>query len=195
MKVVEITTTLDKKEYLVILENNSKFRASADVILKFKIAPGLELSGDDIANIKNNSKDDRAFNAALRLITGRRKTEFEIRAYLKKKELNQERIEEIVNRLLDLNLLDDSKYIESFIHDQNLKSPISRTKLIYKLKAKGISANLIDEYFSSHEDNQLDNLKKLIEIKRRQTKYKDNQKLMAYLVRNGFNYSDIKSII
>ena len=40
-----------------------------------------------------------------------------------------------------------------------------------------------------------DSLNKLIEMKRRQTKYQDDLKLMQYLVRNGFNYSDVKKAL
>ena len=81
------------------------------------------------------------------------------------------------------------------MHDQNLRSPTSRTKLIFKLKSKGISKNIIDEYFVNRSEDQVDNLNRLIEIKRRQTKFKDDQKLMAYLIRNGFNYSEVKNAL
>jgi regulatory protein len=195
MQVVEVTTTQDRKEYLVILENNSKFRASADVVLKYKIAPGLDLSREDIDKIKSSASEDRVFNALLRLITGRLKTEFEIRRYLRQKEISEKKSEYFIDRLKDLGLIDDSKYIESFVHDQNLRSPTSKTKLIFKLKSKGISKNIIEEYFVNRSEDQVDNLNRLIEIKRRQTKFKDDQKLMAYLIRNGFNYSEVKNAL
>lgn len=195
MQVVEVTTTQDRKEYLVILENNSKFRASADVILKYKIAPGLDLSREDICKIKASASEDRVFNALLRLITGRLKTEFEIRRYLRQKDVSEKKSDYFVNRLKELGFIDDNKYIESFVHDQNLRSPNSKTKLIFKLKSKGISKNIIDEYFANKSEDQEDNLKRLIEIKRRQSKFKDDQKLIAYLIRNGFNYSEVKNAL
>lgn len=195
MKVVSITTTLDEKEYLVILENNSKFRASSNILFKYELAPGKELSSIQIKEIKSKASEDRLFNSLLRLITGRLKTEFEIKQYLKRKNVDDLKIESYLKRLKEINLIDDFKYIESFVHDQNLKTPTSKTKLIFKLKSKGINNTTIENYFKDNNLDEEESLKKLIEIKRRQNKYQDDLKLKAYLVRNGFNYSIVNKVL
>ena len=43
--------------------------------------------------------------------------------------------------------------------------------------------------------NELEVLKELIERKRKQTKYKDDLKLMQYLTRQGFSYDHIKTAL
>ena len=45
------------------------------------------------------------------------------------------------------------------------------------------------------EVSDYDSLIELIERKRRQTRYQDDQKLIAYLVRQGFNYQDVRSAL
>ena len=195
MKVVSITTTSDEKEYLVILENKSKFRASSNVLFKYELAPGKDLSSREIKEIKSTASDDRMYHALLRLITGRLKTEYEIKQYLKRKNVEEDKINSYVIKLKEVKLIDDKKYIDSYVHDQNLKAPISKTKLIFKLRSKGLAKNIIDDYFNSNKQDEEADLKRLIEIKRRQLKFKDDLKLKAYLVRSGYNYSLVNKVL
>ena len=72
---------------------------------------------------------------------------------------------------------------------------VSRKKLLYELKSKGISESLVrevlesDELFSQREDDT--EIDKMIEKKLRRPITRE--KLMAYLVRQGFSYDLIKS--
>jgi regulatory protein len=104
-------------------------------------------------------------------------------------------MEDILNKLTKLGYVDDKKFAESFVNDRNLLRPTSRRKLILELKIKKIPQDIINQAVGSDSAIELENLHKIIERKRRQTKYQDNLKLMQYLASQGFNYGDIKDAL
>ena len=64
-----------------------------------------------------------------------------------------------------------------------------------ELQQKHISKEIISEVLGDYEPSEQQALNELITKKRQTTRYKDNTKLMAYLLRQGFNYGDIKQAI
>ena len=62
-------------------------------------------------------------------------------------------------------------------------------KLRLELQQKGISHQIIEKVFDETSRNDQDELRKIIAKKR--AKYDDEQKLIQYLLRAGFNYSDV----
>ena len=58
-----------------------------------------------------------------------------------------------------------------------------------ELQQKGISSKIVDDVLAESGRNEADELRKM--IARKAKKYPDEQKLIQYLLRQGFNYSDI----
>jgi SOS response regulatory protein OraA/RecX len=73
--------------------------------------------------------------------------------------------------------------------------PSSRRKLVADLRKKHIDPDIIESAIGSEKDDERAALKATIERKRRQTKYQNDEKLMQYLARQGFNYQDIKEAL
>jgi regulatory protein len=116
--------------------------------------------------------------------------------YLKRKEASPPLIQQILNKLSYLDLLDDRKLAAAYIHDRTLQRPTSRRKIMLELRKKHVADEIISEALNSAvvtDDRTA--LRDLVERKRRQSKYKDNLKLMQYLARQGFNYDDIKTVL
>ena len=68
-----------------------------------------------------------------------------------------------------------------------MKKGVSRKKLEMELIKKGISREILDEVLDGRDDE--DEVKKMIAKKR--NKY-DDEKLIAYLCRQGFSYDLVK---
>ncbi|HEX5455917.1 MAG TPA: RecX family transcriptional regulator, partial [Candidatus Saccharimonadales bacterium] len=79
--------------------------------------------------------------------------------------------------------------------NRRLLKPTSRRKLVLELRQKRISDEIISAVMDSEPADEREVLKELIAKKSGQTRYQDKQKLMQYLARQGFNYSDIKSAL
>jgi SOS response regulatory protein OraA/RecX len=60
-----------------------------------------------------------------------------------------------------------------------------------ELRAKRISDDIISQILSEDETDERETLKTLIAKKR--SRYPDDQKLMQYLARQGFEYDEIKA--
>ena len=76
-----------------------------------------------------------------------------------------------------------------------LLKPTSRRKLVNELRKKHIANEIIDQAIGSEDEDERSALREVIERKRRQSKYQDNEKLMQYLARQGFSYGDIKEAL
>ncbi|HSX36749.1 MAG TPA: regulatory protein RecX, partial [Patescibacteria group bacterium] len=120
---------------------------------------------------------------------------WEIVTYLERKEASPALIEQIVNKLSNIDLINDEKFARAFIADRKLLRPTSRRKLVMELKKKRVDADVIEAALAEDTPDEQATLREIIARKRRQTKYQDDLKLMQYLARQGFGYSDIKAAL
>lgn len=164
---------------------------SIESIEKFHLKIGYHLTGDEIEKLKIESTKEVYYRKALNLISIRKRSIKEISDYLTKHSLCQDLIDEITEKLISKGYLSDYEFAKAFVNDRNLLNPTSFIKLSYLLKTKGVSQDIIDQVISKNEIND-SSLKILINKKRRIDRYKDDKKLINYLMRQGFSYSDIK---
>ena len=61
-----------------------------------------------------------------------------------------------------------------------------------ELQQKGVDQEIIATLLQNYELTEADNLKHLITKKQKISRYQDNDKLIPYLIRQGFSYNDIK---
>jgi SOS response regulatory protein OraA/RecX len=92
-------------------------------------------------------------------------------------------------------LIDDEKFAEAFVNDRRLLRPTSRRKLILELRKKRVADEVIQAAVGSEQQDEQAALQAIIESKRRQSRYRDDLKLMQYLARQGFSYGDIKAAL
>jgi regulatory protein len=114
---------------------------------------------------------------------------------LQRKKASPALTETILNKLSNIGLVDDEKFAAAFVSDRRLLKPASRRKLVMELRKKRISDAIIEQAIGTEAEDEKAALDEVIARKRRQSKYQDNEKLMQYLARQGFNYSDIKEAL
>ena len=116
--------------------------------------------------------------------------------YLKRKEAAPEKSDEIINRLTDLGFINDKTFARNWVENRHLLKPTSKRKLQQELRAKHIAGDIIDSVLRDDETGDREELRLLVEKKRRLPKYRDDEaKLMQYLARQGFGYEDIKTVL
>ncbi|MEI8338620.1 MAG: RecX family transcriptional regulator [bacterium] len=196
-----MTITAIKKQvknpdrYSVFIDTRYSFSLSSEALLGSGLIAGQELTAEELKQQKEQSADDKMYNACLNLIARRMRSKGEIELYLKRKKVSPTLLSNILNKLSEKGLIDDKKFANSFINDRNLLKPTSRRKLILELRSKNVPGDIINEVIEDDDQQEKTNLIRIVENKRRQSKYKDDQKLMQYLARQGFNYSDIKEVL
>lgn len=193
MKVTSIVQQINKKDrYSVFLDGKYSFSLSEGALLESKIYKNQVLSESEIKHFQNLSSDDKLYNQTLQLVASRLKTKWEVEVYLKQKGASPTLIETTLNKLSKIGLIDDAKYARSYISTRSSLRPTSRRKMLADLNKKHLSQEAINEVLGPDQDSEMTALLRIIETKKRQTKYQDNTKLMQYLARQGFNYEDIK---
>ena len=86
--------------------------------------------------------------------------------------------------------MDDYKFAEWYVENRFVKKGISKKRLKMELMKKGVAREIVDEVIDDRDDEE--EIRKVIAKKR--AKY-DDEKLMGYLVRQGFSYDLVKQVL
>lgn len=181
--------------YSVFVDGKYAFSLSADALLSSGLTQGQELSKKELTEWRKASQDDKAFNLVLAYVARRMRSEGELRDYFRRKAYAPELAEQLLKKLRDLRFVDDEDFARRWVENRRLLKPTSTKKLRLELRQKHIADDIIRKILAEDEANERDVLKELVERKRKQTRYQDDQKLVAYLARKGFNYDDIKTVL
>lgn len=181
--------------YSVFVEGQYAFSLSEGALLESRLAKGQELTESQLGQLKELSREDKVYNRALRYVAARSRSRWEVQVYLERKDTPPPLIENILNKLSILGFIDDQKFAETFIADRQLLRPASRRKIIMELRKKRVADEIIQQTAGRSQTEEEAALLSVIERKRRQSKYQDDQKLIQYLARQGFGYDDIKAAL
>lgn len=184
-----------KGRYSVFVDEKYAFSLSADALLEEKLVNGQEIDGAQLKAYKKLSADDKAYNLALAYVARRLRSHWELTDYFRRKGYDEALREQLMARLMQLGWVDDKKFAEAWVRNRRLLKPVSRRRLMAELRQKRIADDIASEVLAEDEADEQSVLRELIGRKRKQTRYQDPQKLMAYLARQGFSYDDIKAAL
>lgn len=194
MKITDIKQQLKRQDrYSIYVDGKYAFSFSEHELLSLTLRINQEFTQDELEKLKKTAVEDKAYMRALDLLMRRSRSEWELRDYLKRKEYTADIIDKIINRLSGAGYVNDKKFATSWVENRRLLKSTSKRKLQMELRQKRIADDVITEVLSEDETDERQVLKDLIAKKQTQTRYQDPQKLMAYLMRQGFNYDDVKS--
>lgn len=179
------------------------------VDLKLKI--GRMLTDEELVELKRASEFGKLYQRALEYALLRPHSQKELRDYLKKKTLSRtirvknkktgeyqtklkegfdaSLVEPVLARLIERGYVDDERFARLWVENRSVRKGVSQKKLRLELQAKGVAQDIIENCLSEGIRNEQEELAKV--IARKAKKYPDEQKLIQYLLRQGFNYSDI----
>lgn len=196
MKITSITPQVKREgRYSIFVDGEYAFSLSAEGLLDAGFTAGQELSQVKLTEAKRQSQVDKAYNLALAYVARRMRSEGELRDYFRRKDYEPELAEQLISRLTNLGFVDDLEFAKRWVENRRLLRSSSTKKLRLELRQKHIAAEIISAIFADSEEDELHALRSLVEKKRKQTRYQDEQKLIAYLARQGFSYSDIKAAL
>jgi len=196
MKITSIKQQIKRTDrYSIFVDDKYAFSLSETALLDSKLFSGQELSAAKVREFKKLSGEDKLYNQALRYVALRLRSRWEVEQYLSRKQASPALIEQLLNKLSNIGMIDDEKFAEAFVSNRRLLRPTPRRKIIAELRQKHVAGEVIERIVGNDSSDEQAALLAVIERKRRQTKYQDDLKLMQYLARQGFGYSDIKSAL
>ena len=194
MKITSINRQMRATgRYSIFIDEKYSFSLSAESLLDAKIVPGQEIDDEQLKCYQKLSIDDKAYGLALMYIARRMRSRYELMNYFKRKEYDESLVEGILEKLDRLGLVDDEKFAEAWIRNRRLLKSVSKRRLAMELRQKGISESTAAGALSDDASDDRTVLRELIVKRRRQTRYQDNEKLLRYLMRQGFSYDDVKA--
>lgn len=194
--ITRITTQKkNNQRYNIYIKIDQKqkyaFSVSEDVLVKYHLRKGLELSDETIENILTEDLLQRSYLMAINYLSYRMRSKKELIDYLKKKEINDEEIKKIIERLCAENLLNDRAFADAFVRtrmNQSTKGPLLIKR---ELIDKGITNNIAQEAikqipYETQFETALKWAKLRMQRKRKQSYQKQKQQLKASLVQKGY---------
>ena len=196
MKISAIKQQVKRRDrYSVYGDGKYLFSFSEAELIDSGIRIGQNIDESTLEELKNKAIHDKAYDRSLNLISRRMRSEWELRDYLRRKDYDEGVQQYVVDRLAERGYINDAEFTKRWVENRRLMKATSKRRLSQELHQKRITDELIKQALEADETDELVVLKELIERKRKQTKYKDDTKLMQYLTRQGFTYSNIKTAL
>lgn len=185
---------------------DGEYRFSLDIyqVGELGIKVGKDYSEEEIVTFEQESLFGKLYARALEYTFMRPHSAKEVRDYLwrktrtslvksrrtgeitKREGVSQSIADRVYDRLRDKGYIDDEKFTKYWIENRNLTKGASQRKLVNELRVKGVEQGIIESALPSSSRNDESEIDKIIAKKR--AKY-DDQKLIKYLLRQGFEYS------
>ena len=191
---------LKDNKYNLELDNNESIVLYDDIIVKFNLLVNKELDNKKLEEVLNENKKMEAYYISLKALNKKMRTKKEITVLLKKYEITDKVIDEIIDKLYKDNYLNDERYIKAYINDQINLSDKGPTKIKNNLIELGFDEGFINDYILYiAKDIWLNRIDKYINKKVKSTnnlsarKLKD--KIVYDLILKGYYKEDIMYIL
>ena len=157
---------------------------------------GQEITAAERDEILKSSASIKTYNRALYYLQYGPRTTSQMREYLLKKKYEEEHIEPVLVMLQKERYLNDELLAQTFVQDRQMFKPRSRRMLVMELRKKGVDKNVIDATLDElGDDDQVLAIQSIVAKKIKQSRYRNKTKLTQYLMRQGFVYADVKTVL
>ena len=199
--ITKITLQKHNKERYSIFTDSGKeeeyaFSVDEDILIKYNFKKGMEL--DELAVTEVLFQDDirKAYNLAIQYLSRRMRSEGEVRESLRKKEVSDPIIQEVIDRLYKYQFLNDDEFAKAFVRTQMNTTDKGPVIVRTELKDKGVNETIIDLAMAEYPtEQQIEKAVKLgnkfIGKNVRDSSRILKQKLEQLLVRKGYPFSVI----
>lgn len=221
MKITKIQQQQRAKDrYSIYVDEKYAFSVNEYQLIELKIHSGDGITQEQLDFFATESLFGKAYERTLNYLMIRPRSEKEVRDYLtrtymypkpksyvdksgqrhfKKQTVDKEQIAALISRVMDRlqdkGYVNDKAFTRAWIESRMLHKKPSRRKLEQELMQKGVAQKIIATQLQNIDLNEKDNLLELVQKKRKLVRYQDDAKLIAYLLRQGFNYDDIRDAL
>ena len=186
------------KNNSILVIDDKKYILSTDIVVEYFLFKGKEINIDTLNEIISLNDEYLMFNKMKNYLLRYQANEKKIRMKLIDNNISFNSIENIIERLKKIGILNDDKFIDSFISSL-IRKGNGENLIRQKLFDKGFENNLIslklkdircDEYYEAL--NKMYN--KALKNYKEDEGYQKVQKVKKYLLSRGYTYQDINDI-
>lgn len=142
---------------------------------------------------KNLEEFDKLKTKVLKYVLYKKRTEREVRQKFAENTGNL--LDNVIEYLREENYINDSAYVEKSINELIKLKNLSIKEVKYKLLAKGISANMVDDYIVDHKEEMLEyEINSAKNILNKKSNTMEQEDIRNYLRKKGYMEETIKII-
>jgi regulatory protein len=177
----------------IFVDNQFLQGVSALIVLQMGLRVGQELSSDQLEQLRQEEALQQATNRVLNYLSFRPRSREEVRRYLCKKETPAELIDTIMQRLEELDLINDQSFTEFWVESRERSNPKGAQALKNELRLKGVKREVVDELVSDEQDQEralrAGHKKAVLLARQSEMDFKTfRARLGPFLQRRGFSY-------
>lgn len=171
---------------------DDRYALSVDLELASTLQIGQHISEADFQRLRGDDERARAMDAALHLLGYRPRSEQELSTRLSGKGFAPELIQAVLERLAQLNLVNDQSFAEYWVQQRQGRAPKGQRLITQELRRKGIDAETAK---TATDDADADESELAYRAGQKKAQSLANldaktfqQRLGAYLQRRGFDW-------
>ena len=195
----------------VFIDGTYDFSLDVAQVVDCGVKVGRILTEAELTELRHEGEFGKLYARALEYTLMRPHSAREIRDYLQRKTLPRKYkqrktgtlvekpgaslavVQQVFARLEQRGHIDDGAFAQWWVENRHQSKGVSRRKLEAELRAKGVAPEVINQALAQSRRTDENELAKVIAKKR--PRYPDEQKLIAYLLRQGFAYDDIRAAL
>ena len=198
-----------KGRFNIYVDGRFSFAADENLLAKNSLSVGKSLTGDQIEKLIGENEAGKLFDASLRFLSYRPRSEKEVKDFLAKKIARVENIKfteasqspvisQIISRLKKQSFLNDKEFADWWVKARTSSQPKGPYLIKRELAGKGIDKDIIEKAISKIK-NQTELGRNVIEKKiktwKKLTNLELKNKIYQHLARRGFDSAAIKEVI
>ncbi len=187
----------NKKRVNIFIDGRFALALKTETVIKNKLKVGSELTDRLMAELVGKDVTEKAMDVAVRYLGYRPRSEAEIRTKLLGRGFTEDVTHEIIGRLKEQGLIDDTAFALFWKENREAFSPRSSWLTRQELKKKGIADEVLNRVVDTANDDE--NAYRAAQSKARRLTAVNHetfrQRLGEYLQRRGFNYRVINQTI
>lgn len=194
MKITDIQQQKKNDErFSIFIDNEFKFGLSAVDVALFKLKIDDDISEERYNYILDNVIFGKARDKALKYLSFKSRTEYEVSKKLQEYDYSEEIIFRVLELLKRYNYVNDELFSKSYIKDRVHLKGYGKFKIKHELKERGVHEHIIEECLTDSPLNELENAIKYINKKNKNpSDQKERNRIYNALLRRGFSYEIIK---
>ena len=185
----------------VFVDGDFAFGCNLNVIARFRLREGMDLSDEDRRRIEEGEVQQEAFDHATRLIGGRMQSERELRTKLGRKEYGPAAIDAVIENLKRLGYVNDAKFAATRAGDQANVKKHGKARAVQELMKAGVDKAVAQQATADAYEG-VDPKQAAVEVAAKRAaslKRFDaetaRRRLVGFLQRRGFDYEAVQHAV
>lgn len=196
MRIEKIEQSKHKQErVLVFLEGGDLLRLTGDALLRFGLQVGMDLSAEDVVELKEAERRYQIRSRGAGIASGRMLSKKELTDRLQRRGATEEEAADTADWLEDLGALDDESYAAAVARHYH-RMGYGALRVRQELQRRGVDRALWDTALAELGDSA-EAIEALLHsrLKGKTPDREEGRKLSAMLQRRGFTWQEIRPVL